>query len=116
MRHATRWPLLLLLLIVAACRSGAPRGPEEMVPPTTLRVDNQGFADMNIYALRSGGERIRLGRVTGHTVEVFTLPSYIATSGRLRFLADPIGSNRTPVSDEISVTPGDQLNLVIPPS
>ena len=31
------------------------------------------------------------------------------------FLADPIGSNRTPVSDEITVQPGDQVRLVLPP-
>ena len=32
----------------------------------------------------------------------------------LRFLADPIGGNRTPVSDEILVQPGDEVTLTIP--
>jgi hypothetical protein len=32
----------------------------------------------------------------------------------LRFLADPIGGNRAPVSDEIAVEPGDEVTLTIP--
>jgi len=34
----------------------------------------------------------------------------------IRFQADPIGSSRTPFSQEISVSPGDTLVLRIPPS
>jgi hypothetical protein len=33
----------------------------------------------------------------------------------LRFIADPIGSNRAGVSEEIMVTPGDSVVLTIPP-
>jgi hypothetical protein len=33
----------------------------------------------------------------------------------LRFLADPIGSNRTPISEEITVEVGDEVVLRIPP-
>jgi hypothetical protein len=31
-----------------------------------------------------------------------------------RFLCDRVGGNRSPVSDEIVVEPGDQVTLVIP--
>jgi len=101
-------------LIVSACaKNTAPRTADE---PTTLKVDNQAMLDMNIYVLRSS-QRIRLGTATGLTTTRFTIPPYVlfgATS--LRFLADPIGSNRTPVSDEITVTAGDEITLMIPPT
>ena len=83
---------------------------------TTLRVENQGFPDMTIYALQ-GGQRIRLGLATGNTTSVFTIPNYLLGAGNtIRFLADPVGSTRAPVSDEIAVHPGDQVTLTIPPS
>lgn len=80
-----------------------------------LRVDNQSIADMTIYALR-GSEKIRLGLATGIKVSMLTIPPYLISSATpLRFLADPIGSSRTPVSDEITVSPGDVVTLTIPP-
>jgi len=33
----------------------------------------------------------------------------------LRFLADPIGGSRTPISEEIVVRNGDVVQLMIPP-
>ena len=103
-----------LALAAAACspkiRSQA---PEQAT--ATLRVENQGFADMTIYAVRSG-QRTRLGTVTGNSTSRFTIPSnLIFGATTLRCLADPIGSTRTPVSDEITVQPGDEVQLIIPP-
>ena len=105
----------MLGVAVAACRRNPNRSPAVAQPKTTLRVENQGFSDMTIYVIRSG-QRVRLGTVTGNSTQVLTIPANLvfgATS--LRFLADPIGSNRTPVSDEITVQPGDEVGLVIPP-
>ena len=80
-----------------------------------LQVENQGFADMVIYAV-NGGQRVRLGLATGNSTKSFTLPSYLVRGGGpLRFLADPVGGNRTPVSEEMTVQPGDVVRLTIPP-
>ena len=81
-----------------------------------LRVENQGFSDMVIYAV-TGTQRVRLGLVTGNSTQSFTIPNYlIRGAGPIRFLADPVGGERTPVSEEISVQPGDVVGLTIPPS
>lgn len=91
------------------------RGPQQPEQQTMIRVDNQSVADMTIYAIRSG-QRIRLGFATGLKVSTLTIPAYLIFGATpLRFLADPIGSSRTPVSDEITVTPGDVVTLTIPP-
>ncbi len=80
-----------------------------------LQVQNQSFSDMVIYAL-SGSQRVRLGMATGNSTKSFTLPQYLVRSGgTLRFQADPIGGNRAPVSEEMSVQPGDIVTLTIPP-
>ena len=103
-------------LTLGACHHGAPEPPPGPQAQTTLRVQNQGFPDMNIFLLRSG-QRIRLGQVTGNTTTTLVIPSYaLAGPTTLRFLADPIGGTRAPVSQEITVSPGDHVQLIIPPS
>jgi hypothetical protein len=80
-----------------------------------LQVENRGFADMVIYAV-SGGQRVRLGIAGGNSTNSFTIPrSLMKGAGPLRFLADPIGGRRTPVSEDMVVQPGDVVTLTIPP-
>ena len=84
--------------------------------PTVLKVENQGFPDMNIYVVPEGSGRVRLGTVTGNTNAYFTLPSYVVPAIRtLRFQALPIATPRGEVSESITVTPGDTVVLTIPP-
>ena len=84
---------------------------------TVLKVENQGFPDMNIFVLPEGSNRIRLGTVTGTSNAYFTLPDYVVRGGtrELRFQALPIATPRGPVSQSIMVTPGDTVVLTIPP-
>jgi hypothetical protein len=80
-----------------------------------LQVENQSFADMVIYAI-NGGQRIRLGLATGNSTKSFTIPAYLVHSGSvLRFLADPIGGDRTPISEQMTMQPGELVTLTIPP-
>jgi len=104
------------VLGAVACARGAPATDVDPDAPTTVLVDNQGFYDMTIFVYE-GSRRIRLGIAGGHTETRFTLPKYLVRQlTALRFQGDPIGGNRTPFSDEIQVSPGDQLTLRIPPS
>ena len=80
-----------------------------------LQVENRGFADMVVYAVR-GSQRVRLGLANGNSTKSFTIPtSLIRGSSPLRFLADPVGGNRSPISEEMLVHPGDIVTLTIPP-
>jgi hypothetical protein len=100
-------------LIVSACASAnTPRTAEE---PTTLKVDNRAVLDMNIYVLR-GAERVRLGTANALSTTRLKIPSSLIFGATgLRFMADPIGATRMPVSDDITVLPGDEVTMVIPP-
>ena len=106
---------LALALLAAACTHGANQSPPEPQPRTTVRVRNQNFSDMNVFIL-GAGQRIRLGFVTGLSSQVFTLPADIVRiSPQLQFEIHPIGTNRNPISETITVMPGDQITLTIPP-
>jgi hypothetical protein len=109
--------LVCSLALNAAC-SGNKKEDEaaEPVPATMLKVENQAFLDMTIYVYRSS-QRVRLGIANGNSTSRFTIPSnLIFGSTPLRFQADPIGRNRQPISQEITVTPGDEVVLTIPPT
>lgn len=104
---------MLLLATITACASTAgTAGPVK--EGATLRVDNQALLDVNVYALR-GTQRIRLGTVTAHSTATLRVPAVLVGSGMgVRFIADFIGSDRAPVSEEVTIWPGEEVQLTIP--
>lgn len=88
----------------------------EPAEPTYVRVENRAWLDMNVYVYRSS-QRLRLGTTNGNSTARYVIPkSLLFGPTPLRFQADPIGGNRQPISQEISVSPGDEVVLVIPPT
>ena len=122
MRHALSRPAaslaaaVVVFLAVVGCRSnreGAP--PPEPRAESYVRVENRNMLDMTVYVVR-GGERRRLGLVNALSSQMLAIPSVVIDgSGVIRFPADPVGANRTPVSEEIVVRHGDVVQLIIPP-
>ena len=105
----------IVTLALSACNPMARGSGGTRNAPAAVRIDNQSFSDMTVYALRSA-QRVRLGLAPGHASTVFTVPSVLMTGlTPLRFIADPIGGARPSVSEEITVAPGDSVTLTIPP-
>ena len=93
-------------------RAAAEAAPSEVA---SVRVQNPAFLDMTIYVLR-GAERVRIGQATSNATTTLRIPASLLTGPTpLRFVADPIGSNRAPVSSEILVSPGEEVQMMIPP-
>jgi hypothetical protein len=109
-------PVIAAALVLATgCKSSGTNAPAPARPEAFLRVDNRSMLDMTVYVVRSS-ERRRLGLVNALSTQTFRIPSVlIQGAGLLRFLADPIGGRRTPVSQEIMVNSGDVVQLIIPP-
>jgi hypothetical protein len=111
--------LLALALLGAACSHHANQAESEPAPErnekTTVKVQNQNFQDMNVYVL-AASQRVRLGMVGGLSTQVFEIPrDIVMISAQLRFEVHPIGGRRNPISETITVMPGDQVQLTIPP-
>lgn len=109
-----------LLFAVPGCASSknaeAGSKPVAEREPTTVRVENRSFLDHNVFVLR-GGQRIRLGMVTGNSTRTFTIPANLIFGiSALQFIVDPIGASRQPVSNEVRVSEGDEVQLISPPS
>jgi hypothetical protein len=122
-----RLVVFVLAAAVAACaRAGTTTSSGTVAPDVadavpddtygTLRVDNQNFLDMTIYVIESSGARSRIGTATGNTVTTLRIPNRLLGGARtVRFQADPIGGRETPVSQEVTVIPGEVVVLTIPP-
>lgn len=105
--------IVILLLAASTLHCTSSKDGYEPVS-TTVQVINNSFYDMNVYVLRTG-QRVRLGNVSGGDTRTLQIPAYMAEIGAtLQFLADPVGGNRTPVTNQIDIVEGDQLQLVIP--
>jgi hypothetical protein len=109
--------LALLLLVLAACGGlSSASGSADSREPTVVEVNNQSFLDMTVFAVRNS-QRVRLGNAGGNMRTKLTVPLHLVSGlTPLRFVADPIGSNRASVSQEILVAPGDTVVMTIPPS
>jgi len=108
--------LLAVCLATTASASSGSNAAAAKAEPTTVLVDNQALMDMTIYIWRSA-QRIRLGTATGVSKTRFTIPQGIVSGiTTVRFQADPIGSSRAPISEQITVSEGDEVELRIPPT
>lgn len=81
-----------------------------------VRVENQSWANFNIFVVWETS-RQRLGRSTNNTTTVFAIPPfYVVPQGRdLQFVVDPIGADVNAISHRIRVSPGDTVDIRIPP-
>jgi hypothetical protein len=117
MARTLRTSVLVLLALVAVACTGTGKNAPRAVERTTVRIQNQSWADMTVYVLTgTGSTRQRLGLVTGTSTGTFTIPERFVGMGQsVRFLADPVGSSNTAQSFEIFVRPGQEVTLTIPP-
>ena len=112
--------ILAMSLLLAACHSARESddgAPSPARGSATLQVENRRFSDMTVYVLE-GAQRQRLGVARGLATTSFTIPDRLVRGGvaPLRFFCDPIGGEGLPVSEEILVEPGDEVELIIPSS
>ena len=122
MRNSTLRGLMLAMALGFGAACGGSQ-PEQSPVPTpgpndetvTVRVENQSGDDMTIYLWRSA-QRMRLGSVSVGQTQTFRIPKTIVHGvTTLRFEADPLGRRRNSISEEISVHPGEEIVLRLPP-
>ncbi len=102
---------LTVAALVAVPAAAAQTAPEEgsETPRTTVRVINNNWDDVTVYAVRDG-YRHRLGKLTSFTSRVFTLPpTFLIWTGEIRLIADPIapvGFSRASSGRNSTAVPG----------
>ena len=99
------------LAATSCSRTGEAAG--EVAPSSAigLRVRNNNFLDMDVYAV-SAGLATRLGTVTGNSIRNFVLDGSLATPD-LRIVATPIGGNGRATTGQVLVGPGQTIDFTI---
>jgi hypothetical protein len=102
----------LSLSSAAACVRTSKTTPE--VLPTFIRVENQALQDATVYVWQSSS-RLRLGRVGSLSTVTLRIPtSQLFGPTPLRFQVDFLAGGRTPLSEQVTVIPGDTVVLQVP--
>ncbi|MHB1263922.1 MAG: hypothetical protein ACYC1S_05810 [Gemmatimonadaceae bacterium] len=104
------------LTTLPACSAGTKGRPSrrQAIPRTWVQVNNQSWLDMTVYVVR-GSQRVRIGQVNSNGSSKLEIPNGMVTGATtLSFVVDPIGSRRTASSFDITVTPGETVQLTIP--
>ncbi|HEY0996374.1 MAG TPA: hypothetical protein VGD77_10325 [Gemmatimonadaceae bacterium] len=113
--HLAALGLGLALATLPACSSGT-QGASRSQPiaRTYVRVNNQSWLDMTVYVVR-GAQKVRIGQVSSNATTRLEIPhGMISGATTLSFMVDPIGSQRTATSFDLTVTPGETVQLTIP--
>ena len=100
-------------LPISAC-SHSQQASGDVAPSTAigLRVRNNNFLDMDVYAV-SAGLATRVGTVTGNTTKNFILDASMADGQDFRIVATPIGGNGRASTGNVSVSPGQLIDFTI---
>lgn len=111
---------VLLIGAVALATAFCSRTPDpETSGPdgqTTLVVENQSTLQVTIY-VRRDAQRQRMGDASALSTTRLRIPdNLIFGPTSLRFEVDPLGSRQSPISQEITVSPGEEVVLVVPPT
>ncbi len=76
-----------------------------------LRVQNNNFLDVDVYAL-SQGVPTRLGTVTGNTARTFVVDGSLVTQD-FRIIATPIGGSGQASTGALLVSPGQTIEFTV---
>jgi hypothetical protein len=112
--------LATALVALPACHSGraedtgslpAPAGANTAVP---LVVENHNTSQMDIYALRTSGERIRVGEAGSLATTTLKIPrDDLDADGSVQLIATPVGAPGTVSSGRLTIQPGQIVKWMI---
>jgi hypothetical protein len=111
---------LLLFVLALSCSSGSQSNPApapDSGDQPQARIENRASVDMDIYVIRSSGERYRLGFVAGGETATFALPPTVtAGATSITFEARPVRRSGQPViSEPFGVHGGEEIAWSISP-
>ena len=105
-----------LVLVASACSGSARSNGDGLPAPNaaiTVMVQNNAFADMDIYAISPGGFADWVGFVPGSSSDTLTLRQTDFPDGTVRLLAHPIGGRGVARTGPLLVGPGEKVSFTI---
>lgn len=105
---------LFVVLAVQGCSASnaRPNRPEPEAGPTEITIDNQSLSTADVYVVYQD-QTYRLDQVFGGQQTTEEMPHFVAPTGSIRVLVDPIGSFSAYLSDPVSYLGNEDFTLTI---
>src|SRR5205807_2221820 len=85
-------------------------------PSAYIRFVNDAIDQVDVYAVPMAGDQIRIGTVDGGRTVRLRLPDIaIGADGTVNIIARVFAGNRAPRTGRIPISPGDELQVTLPP-
>ena len=97
----------------AGCSRAAREGPPPSGPPV-VTFTNESLDMTTVYAIRSGGDAVRVGTVPPGRTERLRLPVGITNGGPINIIAVPLAGRRAASTGPLSLGPGERLSITLP--
>ena len=110
--------LAALLTIGCGCGSTTAGMGTALAPVAggvTVVVQNQNFADVDVFVVRDGAVVTRLGMVNGESTARFPIDPSLFPTGSLSLVARPIGGSGVARSGPVLVNGGQTVTFTIQP-
>lgn len=108
--------LICIVALAAACTPKHAGGRAASGTVDTYLVVNNLQTEIFTIYVTDGSRRVRVGTATPlRKTRMRIPPSVIFPAVQLQFLAQPQGNAPAPISEMITVTPGDEIGITIGP-
>jgi hypothetical protein len=112
-----RLTLAAALLAPAGCKGFLGRGNADPQPGARITFVNETTEQASVFAVATSGESFRIGNVPAGRTERLTIPRSVLGSGpTVSIVARRLATTRGVSSGPITVRPGDEFTVTLPPS
>ena len=112
--------LLAALVTFAVTGCGGQRAEAGLTPEDTavVRIENDNITSMRIWIVRVPiGGKYSLGVARGSDITTFKVPRTLITGvNEVTFEISPQGGGRSAFTQSVTISPGDEIVLRIPPA
>jgi hypothetical protein len=105
---------LFAAFILPACggQGGPPQSPAPTAEPTQITIVNNSFSTVDVFIVYND-QTFRVDQVFGGSTVTVRMPRFVAPTGSIRALVDPIGTTYAYLSDPVAYMGNEDFRLTI---
>lgn len=106
-------PAFLAALALSACGGqGQPENATPSAEPTQITILNHSFFTVDIFIIYND-QTFRVDQVFGASTKTVRMPRFVAPTGSIRVLVDPVGRSQAYLSDPVAYVGNEDFRLSI---
>jgi hypothetical protein len=109
-----RLAVILAVFALPACggQGQKPQSAAPAAPATEITIENNSFSTVDVFIVYND-QTFRVDQVFGVSTATVRMPRFVAPTGSIRALVDPLGSTYAYLSDPVSYLGNENFRLRI---